>query len=1454
MNSLLLQQRMRSHQIRLASVSLVLLVGIFLGAQLTTKAQILSGEVRLISIKNDKDEITYQAGIKVCIIKKGLYDPKKGDKNRCFEDGKTDDKGMFTVKNLPAVEFFAMIFAVPKGYYQPEPVAFTPKTAKDDVIHPPPAAELRQKKPRVIVPSASPPAADLNTGPRIVLTLFREPQTPTPKQDPTSPGSVRLTLSGTVVDANQKPFNNALIVVSKVSSDGQSSLIDEKRSNSKGEFSLTVSPWIEDDTYLFSVTSGGFRPYISSLDGILEGLTLISSPEGLSTTLPKPIELIRKEALYARQESLLETVEATRRHVFLPEVMQTLPLQGTRSFDQFALLAPGVLPPPETFGKVGPGVSAGVGTAGQFSVNGVRSRENNFTIDGSDNNDEDIGTRRQGFIMTVPQPVESVQELQVITALGDSRFGRNIGGQINVITKTGGLGNIHGTFYSYLADNRFNARDAFDQPIVPPLMSFRRNSDSASILLNGAPLTRQAQIGGEDRFTRLQAGFVVGGQLTRDNDTSYFVSAERQDVRADREAHFAVPTVKQRGAFESGDTGLLLVTAPNVKTPLHPASIPGNAIFSLFPLPNNSAGPYGENTYSTVLPADGHGWRFSLKLGREFHGKPPNGPWWRSIFTHIPHVDQITSRYNFTDEFSTVPVTGGALFSSLRPKVRTQNLAAFVNRTLSTKASDSIRLSIGDTRLSFGERRDASQLPSTVFPDSPFLLNAPLTVNVTKPNTDGSLNPPTLLSAATPAGTALLNSLGYIGVTQTEQITGPLGQVFVSGFSPIGVDVENFPQDRSNRTYQLADTVTIVHKAQIFTFGVDVRKTRINSTLERHFRPRVTFNSLPSGPFADIIERPGAGPVQGGTLTGLTLAAAGVPTGFFQTLSTVPDSSAGLRYTQVNFFFQDQWRMRRNFYLTAGLRYELNTVPDTVGRRLETALDSEQLRTLAQQAATQCQPAVRCSDLVSAFTAAFPADFKASFRTDRNDFDPRLGFAWNLHKDTVLRGGVGAYSGQFMGTALNQVRNALPAFLALNLANFTPRSGNRTYLFNLASPAVQQLLPNNGGVPSGIIPGTLNQVSTNNSVAFLVNQFFNLPGLSLSPTVFGLDLILPTAKLKPPSSLHYALTLERVFRDDYLISAGYVRTRGRRLFRLATPDLGLNDTRFANNIRTTALNAAAPFPYFQGQILPPQTGIVSQSFSIARTFFESDAESTFNSLQVEFRKRYSNALLVGSALTYSHSIDDASDFIDTAGAFALPQNSVVRSERGSSNFDVRVRSVTHFVLDIQREWFGKKEWSGSKKEWLGRILGSLQLAGIFTAQGGQPYTVNSSIDVNRDGNLTDRLNTTDGLILDSTDNRVQLRLSPGTNTRDLLAADGLHGKVGRNTFRAPHVHNIDFSVTGAIPIRNKNRFLVRVEFLNMFNWANYGIPDRILESPGFGISQSTLTPPRTIQFVGKFQF
>src|SRR5262249_28484666 len=76
------------------------------------------------------------------------------------------------------------------------------------------------------------------------------------------------------------------------------------------------------------------------------------------------------------RERLEISFDPARRTVFPPETMTALPYPRARSFDTFVLLAPGILPPPQTRGTTGPGIAPGLGSVGQFSSNGLRSRAN----------------------------------------------------------------------------------------------------------------------------------------------------------------------------------------------------------------------------------------------------------------------------------------------------------------------------------------------------------------------------------------------------------------------------------------------------------------------------------------------------------------------------------------------------------------------------------------------------------------------------------------------------------------------------------------------------------------------------------------------------------------------------------------------------------------------------------------------------------------------------------------------------------------------------------------------------------------------------------------------------------------------------------------------------------------------------------------------------------------------
>ncbi|MFN0088616.1 MAG: carboxypeptidase-like regulatory domain-containing protein [Blastocatellia bacterium] len=1107
-------------------------------------------------------------------------------------------------------------------------------------------------------------------------------------------------------------------------------------------------------------------------------------------------------------EQLVNTTNASRTQHFDLRHLAILPLPGIRTFDDLALLAPGVAPPPAAIGGVvGPGIGAGVGTSGQFAVNGIRSRANNFTIDGSDNNDEDIGVRRQGFTSLIPQSIESMQAVQITTLLPEPQLGRNMGAQINGVSRSGGT-LYHGTLYGFYTDRRLRARDAFDltdgpatfpitrsavKNVVIPNPVTQRVIDNRPVLISRRlntgqvvdtrPLAPANPVGGENPFTRGQYGFVFGGPVVKEK-THFFVSYEHQDINAAKESHFAAPTVVQRGLFESGDTGLRTTGGDLV----YPTSVGGNAFLSLYPFANNPRGPYGANTYTAVLPASASGTIFSGKVDQNIKAFDKD---------HI-----LSARYNFTDDDTVLPVTGEAIFSSLRAQVRTQNLSFSINSVISPRLANQFRASYGRTTLGFQEVRDPFLLPGGTGLADPgeraFLLNAPLIYNTTLRGGDPSFH--------------IIEGAG------TESVTGPIGQVMVSSFSSIGVDVFNFPQGRTNNTFQFADTLIYDVRRHRITTGFDIRPTRLNSFLNRNFRPVAVFNGAQDvGP---QIGAPATSPY--GFYLGRDYLAAGAPTGFFQTLASgKPDSNIRLRYLQNNLFLSDQIRVRPNFTVTLGARYELNTVPSEVNRRIESTFNSPEVQ---QYAAIERELTRNVfGQTLSGFESFVAGRFKI-YKTDANNIAPHIAFAWDPFKNgkTSIRAGYGMYYDQILGAVISQSRNVFPTFMTVNFGGYNINCAvNPVGCSQDPSKLLHPFVAQNPAFTFAK-PGTLNQYNGafGNPVQAMIAAAF------LTNVTTGPGFILPDAHLETPYTQQWGLTIERELKRDFLFSVGYVGTRGVHLLRSATPNLGPNAISLVSGI---GIAASAPggtdrFPVFNGISIPPNgrntpTGFRPFPLLGSFTSIESDANSSYHSLQAQFNKRFSHGIQLTTAYTWSHAIDEGSDLFDLAGTLALPQNSFDRrAERGSANFDVRHRFVYSAIWDLP-------VFKGNK------ALGGWQLASIGSFQTGQPYSVLLCCDLNQDGNLTDRFN-------------------PLTGRYD-----------ARNTYRAPGIATVDLAANKIFAIGDRHKLEFRSEFFNLFNRTHFGFPRNRIWFADFQLeplTQKSFTdtrlPARTIQFALKYSF
>lgn len=1117
---------------------------------------------------------------------------------------------------------------------------------------------------------------------------------------------------------------------------------------------------------------------------------------------------------------------------FSEEAVTALPLgpHSSRSFDELSLLVPGIAPPPQTLGSVaGPGVGAGVGSAGQFAVNGLRSRANNFTVDGSDNNDEDIGVRRQGFVALVPQPIESIQEYQVITVLAPAKFGRNIGAQVNAVSKSGG-NETHATAYGFFNSSQLNARNFFDTTLgnsVSPLTTASRQP----VLLDGNPISIRNQSGGKDSLTVGQGGLVLGGPLAPDR-MFYFFSAEGQRSNATKEESFAVPTIEQRGAFNSGASAIFRNPLgrrdangnPTEQVFAYPTTSQGDAIFSFYPFPNNPGGVFGPNTFAQVLPASEQGKILSGKFDGNFKIKE--------------RTQTVTARYNFTDDWRDIPSVGEAIFSSIRSNVRAQNFSFFLNSKVSSPASASaifnqLRLSYGRTRLNFEELRDQTFLrPSDAFAATPFLLNAPLLLNSTLPLVLSEIN--------------FAANIGPVRYTtdrsapRTEAALGTVGQINLAGFSAVGVDVFNFPQRRVNNTYQVADTMTYSRGAHRLAFGMDTRRTELNSELPRNARSLITFNGAPE---IDLTPQ-GTLAYSSRFIRPETLAAASAASGFSQTLATGGESAIGLRFYQLDFFAQDEWRINSKLSLSYGLRYEYNTPPTEMNRRIENTFNNPALG-------------------VAAGLATFIAGRTRIFDPDRNNFAPRVGLAFSPdlfgpNRATVFRGGYGLFYDQILGAVVSQSRNVYPTYLTLDLAGgfanlrFVPGNNQFGDSCQLSNRCPYQFInPQRAtlfGVPL-VLPGTLNTLNPQISFAQIAG-IVNLVGGGPVPALSGFGLTLPARRLEMPLAHHYSFSFEQQLRRNLVVSASYVGTRGRSLLRFTTPNLGRNAL-LAPLAFSTLLSAE---PMFFGLALPPGARITPQgtiaggrpvSSVGAVTQFETTGASSYHSLQLQARGRFGRGLQYDLGYTFSRVTDDVSDVFDLAGASALPQNSFnLAAERGPANFDARHRFTYDFIYTFSS--------FANRGRTFRALAGGLQIAGLGQFQTGQPFTVNSIFDVNLDGNLTDRLNNTNGIEITGSGQQ-PLRLT-AANPATLLAPVGQDGSIGRNSFRAGNQLDLNLAVIKRFAFTSTQNLTLRADIFNFINRANFGIPVRFLEAPGFGRATQTTTPGRRIMLGLKYSF
>src|SRR5215470_6512414 len=300
-------------------------------------------------------------------------------------------------------------------------------------------------------------------------------------------------IRGTVTDQSGATVAAATVVITNQANGSQR----DTQSGSNGEYIFLEVPV---GTYQIEVDQTGFKKYVRK--GIAVDLNQI-----VSVDIALQIGTASETIEVTGAPPLVDTTSTQLGAVVGERAVSELPL-AQRDTYQLLELQPGVQ------GQLGVDNLYGSDRAGVVSVNGGRGRDNNFTVNGGDGNDQFAN------LPAIQPSPDSIAEFRVLTNTFDAEYGRNSGAVVNVVTKSGS-NEIHGNVYEFFRNKDLNAQGYFDSTKLDYLQN--------------------------------QFGATLGGPIKKDK-TFFFVTYEGDRIRRGTSGDtVTVPTDAERtGDFSGG--------------------------------------------------------------------------------------------------------------------------------------------------------------------------------------------------------------------------------------------------------------------------------------------------------------------------------------------------------------------------------------------------------------------------------------------------------------------------------------------------------------------------------------------------------------------------------------------------------------------------------------------------------------------------------------------------------------------------------------------------------------------------------------------------------------------------------------------------------------------------------------------------------------------------------------
>jgi hypothetical protein len=954
-------------------------------------------------------------------------------------------------------------------------------------------------------------------------------------------------------------------------------------------------------------------------------------------------------------------------------------------------------------------------------------------------------TDLRGPVYGVLPMVDSIQEFKV-QSHDKAESGGVLGGVVNIVSKSG-TNKLHGSVFEFVRNNFFDARDPFKDALNPGPAAFHQN----------------------------EFGATLGGPIIHDR-TFFFLSYEGWRYSRPTQTLASVPTAAEiNGDFTAGAGSNLALYNPfttvasgtkfNRATFVCDAN--GNAIAP------NSAGVQTGGTACNKIPTQ--------LINPFFQGLLKK-------YVRAPNYNVAGSVSNYVeDRANRDNANNYQIKIDHRVSAKTNVWARFTNMYVTDYApvTGTIEFAPSDYH-AYNWGTGFTQLIT-----SKIILDAQAGI---------LLKPYVFNAATTDSSVADIQGLGISDSAQWGGLYTQLASPYFS--SAIGSQGNSI---RKNPTWSASSNLTWLfgsHNAKVGVMYTNVQRVQQNLSQQFSFSGSTTSNPNPAK----------GAPSSGNILSSMLLA---LPTGYAAKIPVYDDVDFSLRL--LSGFIEDEWKLNSRLTMTYGLRYDYLTVPKVLDGRTTSQLDLfNQTYTIGEASVPACSTPAQ-NPCIPGGLASVPhndhinfAGFHKSFLAPKSSqFQPRIGLAYAVHPETVIRAGYGLYW------------DALPA--------------RSQYAQNQMEAATWPWA-------SGF-SGNANAIGATPTAFGSIEGHFPAPTTSASPWTQGGYYDDP--KFKPAYSNQWNLEIQQQLGSRSSLSIAYVGSSNGNLDYTGNANAARTASPTADRVAEDSLRA---IPWMVSNL----------------HWGSSTGRSNYNALETRIMGEPTKNLRTILSFTWGKSIDNSSGYFAAengiGGGSAVQNFFDPRDSRSVSSYNIKETVSFASIYDLPL---------GHGKAFLNHgiaayVFGDWQANNVLRARTGQPFnlTVTGTDPANIEGSLNTlsgyaRPNLTPGRNPIPAHRTVQQWFDPSA----FSIPSGTFGNYSRNAMTGGPVWGDDFSMFKKIQIGERVSTELRFEGFNVFNVQSLSPPGagnsaeiNIGNSGTVGSISQVALKPRELQFGVRIKF